>query len=136
MRRRQQRSTRTDRLYTKTKIVRTRQCLAAGVCDRVSRAVDRAGQLGGRIAGLGGDDDIGAIARCAHGNGQPDTARSTGDEQRLAFQAHWMTPWVYMIFFDRRIVAAINAERQIPAAADNRAAAVRDRQSTRLNSSH
>jgi hypothetical protein len=58
-----------------------RQRLAAGGLDLVGCGVDRAGQLGVRLGGLGGDDDVGAVARRAQRDGQADAAAGAGDEE-------------------------------------------------------
>ena len=51
-----------------------RQRLAAGRLDLLGRAVNGAGQLGMRLDGLGGDRDVGAVARGAQRDGQADAA--------------------------------------------------------------
>ena len=61
-----------------------RQGAAARLLDLLGGAVDRAGELGMRRLGLGGDRDIGAVARGFQRDRQPDAARGAGDEQRLA----------------------------------------------------
>ena len=61
-----------------------RQRLAAGLLDLRGRGVDRSRQLRIRRGGLGRDRDVGAVARGAHGDREPDAARAAGDEQRLA----------------------------------------------------
>ena len=65
-----------------------RQRLAARLLDLLGGGVDRAGQLGVRRVGLGGDRDVGAVARGAQRDRKPDAARSPGDEQRLALERH------------------------------------------------
>src|SRR5665213_3889362 len=59
---------------------------AAGGADFVSGGVDGALELRLRLGGLGGDRDIGAIARGAQRDRQSDPAAATGHEQRLAFE--------------------------------------------------
>ena len=56
----------------------------AGGLDLRRGGVDRAGQLRVRRLGLGGDRDVGAVARGAQRDRQPDAARRAGDEQRAA----------------------------------------------------
>ena len=46
------------------------------------------GSFGLRRLGLGGDRDIGAVARGAQRDREPDAARGAGDEQRLALERH------------------------------------------------
>ena len=62
------------------------QGLAAGLLDLFGGGVDRAFELGMRRLGLGGDGDVGAVARGAQRNGKPDAARCAGDEQRLSLE--------------------------------------------------
>ena len=52
------------------------------------RGVDRAFELRVRLGGLGGDRDVGAVARGAKRDGEPDAARRAGDEERLSGEAH------------------------------------------------
>ena len=61
-----------------------RQRMTAGRLDFRRGGVDRSGKLRMRLGRLGRDDDIGAVARRAHGDGEPDAARAAADEQRLA----------------------------------------------------
>ena len=61
-----------------------RQRLAAGRLDLRGRGVDRARQLRMRLGGLGRDRDVGAVARRAQRDGEPDAARGAGDEEGLA----------------------------------------------------
>ena len=60
------------------------QGAAAGLLDLLGRGVDRAFELGMRRLGLGGDGDVGAVARGAERDRKPDAARGAGDEQCLA----------------------------------------------------
>ena len=60
--------------------------LAAGLLDLLGRRVDGARQLGVRLGGLGGDDDVGAVARGAQADGLADAAARAGDEERLALE--------------------------------------------------
>ena len=57
-----------------------RQRSAARRLDLSGGGVDRAGQLGIGLRGLGGDGDIGAVARRAQADRQADAARRAGDE--------------------------------------------------------
>ena len=52
------------------------------------------GSLRVRLGGLGGDGDVGAVARGAQRDGQADAAAGAGDEQGLAAKAHGFTPLV------------------------------------------
>ena len=63
-----------------------RQRAAAGLLDLGGGGVDRAFELGIGLGGLGGDGDVGAVARGALGDGEADAAAGAGDEQRLAFE--------------------------------------------------
>ncbi len=67
-------------------VAQHRQRLAAGGADVVGRGVDGALQSRMRLGGLGGDRDIGAVARGAQRNRQPNAAARARDEQRLAFE--------------------------------------------------
>jgi hypothetical protein len=60
--------------------------LAAGFLDLLGGGVDRAFELGMRLAGLGQQDDVGAVARGADGDGQADAAASPGDEDGAALE--------------------------------------------------
>ena len=51
--------------------------------DLLGGGVDGARQLRVRLGGLGGDRDIGAVARGAQRDRQADAAAGAGDEQRL-----------------------------------------------------
>ena len=50
------------------------QRLAAGLGDLVGGGKDGAGQLRMRLVGLGGDGNVGAVARGTEGNCKPDAA--------------------------------------------------------------
>ena len=65
-----------------------RQRLAAGLLDRFGRGEDRAFELRMRLGRLRGDRDIGAVARGAKRDREPDAARRAGDEKRLPGEAH------------------------------------------------
>src|SRR5262249_44451287 len=65
-----------------------RQGLAAGLFDCLRRRIDRAFELVMRGLRLGCDRDIGAVAGGAQRDREPDTARSTGDEEGLAFERY------------------------------------------------
>jgi hypothetical protein len=65
-----------------------RQGLAAGLFDCLRRRMDRAFELGMRGLGLGRDRDIGAVTGGAQRDRESDAARSTGDEEGLAFERH------------------------------------------------
>ena len=62
-------------------VAQHRQRLAAGLLDLLGGGIDRARQLRMRLGGLGRDRDIGAVARGAQRDRQPDAARAAGDEQ-------------------------------------------------------
>ena len=62
---------------------RERQRLAAGPGDLLGGGEDGARQLRVRLVGLGGDRDVGAVARGAQRDREPDAARGAGDEQRV-----------------------------------------------------
>ena len=66
---------------------RDRQRLAARALDLLGRRVDRPRQLRMRLDGLGGDDDVGAVARGAQRDGLADAAAGAGDEEGLAGEA-------------------------------------------------
>ena len=53
---------------------RQRQRLAAGGLDLLGGRVDGAGQLLMRLGGLGGDGDVGAVARGVQRDGEADAA--------------------------------------------------------------
>jgi hypothetical protein len=57
--------------------------LAAGLLDLLGSRKDRAFQLGVRLGGLGGDGDVGAVARGPERDGEADAATGTRDEQRF-----------------------------------------------------
>ncbi len=57
------------------------QGLAAGLLDFARGGENRAWQPGMRLRRLGGDGDIGAVARGAQRDGEADAARGAGDEQ-------------------------------------------------------
>ena len=61
-----------------------RQGLAAGAGDLLGGGEDRTRQLGMRLFGLGGDRDVGAVARRSQRDGKPDAARRAGDEECCA----------------------------------------------------
>src|SRR5205823_133743 len=63
-----------------------RQRLAARGFDLLGGGEDGAGQPGVRLRGLGGDRDVGAVARGPQRDGEADAAARPGDEQRLALQ--------------------------------------------------
>ena len=69
-----------------------RQRPAAGLLDLLGGGVDRAFELGMRRLGLGGDGDVGAVARRPQRDREPDAARGAGDEQRLALERHRWVP--------------------------------------------
>ena len=69
-----------------------RQRLAAGRLDLLGGGVDRAFELRMRLGRLRGDGDVGAVARGAERDGEPDAARGAGDEERLAGEAHAVMP--------------------------------------------
>ena len=56
-----------------------------------SGRVDRSGQLGVRVGGLGGDDDLGSILGGLQGDGLTDAAAGAGDQHGLAgkFSGTW-----------------------------------------------
>ena len=54
--------------------------------DFLSCGVDGARQLRMRLGGLGGDDDVGPVARGAKRDGLADAAARAGDEQRFALK--------------------------------------------------
>ena len=62
--------------------------LAAGLGDLLGRGEDGARQLGVRRLGLGGDGDVGAVARGAQRDRKSDAARGAGDEERPALERH------------------------------------------------
>ena len=65
-----------------------RQRLAAGLLDLGGGGVDGAFELGMRLDRLGGDGDIGAVARRLERDGEADAARGAGDEKRFSFERH------------------------------------------------
>ncbi len=69
-------------------IANDRQCLATRLLDLVRRRIDRARQFRMRLRCFRGHGDIGAIARRAQCDRQPDPAARARDEQRLSLQAH------------------------------------------------
>ena len=64
------------------------QRVAAGFGDLVGGGEDGARQLRMRLVGLGGNGDVGAVARGAERNCKPDAARCAGDEERVVFKGH------------------------------------------------
>ena len=77
---------RVDHLGLVADIAEDRQRLAAGGADLVGGGVDGALQFRMRLRGLGGDRDIGAVARGAQRDRKPDAAAAAGYEQRLALE--------------------------------------------------
>jgi hypothetical protein len=69
-------------------IAQDRQRLAAGGADLVCGGVDGALEFWMRLGGFRGNGDIGAVARGAQRDRQPNAAAAAGDEQRLAFERH------------------------------------------------
>ena len=65
-----------------------RQRLAAGALDLIGRGIDRALQFWMRLGGFRSDSDVGAVARGAQRNRQPNAARGAGDEQGFAGKRH------------------------------------------------
>jgi len=61
------------------------QRFAAGFADFLGRREDRPGQLGVRLVGLGGDRDVGAVARRAQRNREADAARGASNKERAVF---------------------------------------------------
>jgi hypothetical protein len=57
-----------------------------GLLDLLGRRVDGARQLRVRLGGLGGDDDVRAVARRAQRDGEADAAAGAGDEQRASLE--------------------------------------------------
>ena len=49
-----------------------------------SGRVDRSGQLGVRVSGLGGDDDLGSILGGLQGDGLADASAGAGNQHGLA----------------------------------------------------
>ena len=69
-----------------------RQRLAAGRLDLLGGRVDGAFELGMRLGRLGGDGDVGAVARGAQRDGEADAAAGAGDEQGLASERRHAVP--------------------------------------------
>ena len=63
-----------------------RQSIAASGLDLFGGGVDRAGQFWIDLGGLGGDGDVGAVARRAQADGETDAARRAGDKQRFSLE--------------------------------------------------
>jgi hypothetical protein len=69
------------------------QGLAARGADLVGGGVDRALEFRMRLRRFRRDRDIGAVARGAQRDREPDATACAGDEQRLAFEgSHEPTP--------------------------------------------
>ena len=63
-----------------------RQRLAAGLFDFLGGGVDRAGQFRIGIGGLGGNRDVGAVARGAQRDRQANAAARAGDEEGFSLR--------------------------------------------------
>ncbi len=61
-----------------------RQSLAAGALDLLGGGVDRSWKAGVRLGGLGENRDVGAVARGAQPDGEPDATGCAGDHEGLA----------------------------------------------------
>ena len=82
--------------------------LAAGFFDFAGRGVDGAFQLGVRLDRLGGDGDIGAVARSLERDGEPDAARGAGDEKRFSLERHRFPRLLCVLFrFSQRSAVPI-----------------------------
>jgi hypothetical protein len=64
------------------------QGAAAGSFDCLCGGVNRSGELRMWPVGLGGDGDVGAIARGPQRDREPDATARPGDEKRLSIEAH------------------------------------------------
>ena len=83
-----------------------RQRIAARLLDVFGGGVDRAGQLGIDLCGLGSDRDIRAVARCAQADRQTNAARRAGNEQRFSLECrrrHATPPAIRIRIDDRRM---------------------------------
>ena len=65
-----------------------RQRPPAGLHDVFGGGVDGAGKPRMRRRGLGGDGDVGAVARGAQRDREPDAARRAGDEEGVVPEGH------------------------------------------------
>ena len=77
---------RRDHLGFLADVAEDRQRLAAGGADLVGGGVDGALEFRVRLGGLRCDRDIGAVARRAQRDREPDAAAGAGHEQRLALE--------------------------------------------------
>ena len=102
-------------LLLEADVAHERQRLAAGRLDLLGRRVDGAFELGVRLGRLGGDGDVGAVARRPQRDGEADAAAGAGDEQRLALERCHGVPSPASA--DRRLVQLVAARGDPPPAA-------------------